>query len=71
MTKYFGGHTDICWDKQLRADADHQGKVESRVQSHNAHFGMRAFNKGYFSFYPFTFEPMEGIIAKRGASSDQ
>jgi len=60
MYKYFGGHTDIVWDKQLRGDVDHQGKVESRVQAHNAHFGMRSLNKSYVSIFPFNFKPVEG-----------
>jgi len=64
MIKYFGGHTEISWSKSLRATYDHQGLSESRVASHNSHFGMRSANKGQIQWFPFNFLPMSKIAEK-------
>ena len=45
MIKHFGGHTDVCFAKSLRTDADHNGKSQHRLNTHNGHFGMRSVNK--------------------------
>ena len=59
MIKYFGGHTEITWSKSLRATYDHQGLSESRVASHNSHFGMREMNKKDISIFPFKYLSMQ------------
>ena len=41
-----------------------QGLSESRVASHNSHFGARSLNKKDFKIFPFTFTSM-GSIAER------
>ena len=64
MIKYFGGHTEITWSKSLRATYDHQGLSESRVASHNSHFGCRTLNKKDFSIFPFSFKSMNTIASK-------
>jgi len=64
MGKYFFGHTDISWSKTMRATYDHQGLSESRVASHNSHFGMRELNKKTFSIFPFSWVSMSDVIAK-------
>eukprot|EP00324_Dicrateria_rotunda_P002570 CAMPEP_0206153702 /NCGR_PEP_ID=MMETSP1474-20131121/832_1 /ASSEMBLY_ACC=CAM_ASM_001110 /TAXON_ID=97495 /ORGANISM="Imantonia sp., Strain RCC918" /LENGTH=169 /DNA_ID=CAMNT_0053551625 /DNA_START=31 /DNA_END=541 /DNA_ORIENTATION=- len=61
MAKYFGGHTDIAWSKKIRATHDHNGLVESRVASHNSHFGFRSLNKMNLNIFPFKFKSMETI----------
>ena len=63
MAKYFGGHTDIAFSKTMRSTPDHNGLSESRVASHNAHFGFRSLNKCHLNIYPFKFEPMQGAGA--------
>lgn len=64
MIKYFSGHTEISWSKTMRSTYDHQGLSESRVASHNSHFGMRTMNKRDINIFPFKFESMQHI-AKR------
>jgi len=64
MIKYFGGHTEVSWSKSLRATYDHQGLSESRVASHNSHFGMRSVNKHQVKMFPFNFLPMGKIAEK-------
>ena len=64
MFKYFCGHTEISWSKSMRATFDHQGLSESRVKSHNSHFGMRELNKKDFSIFPFKFVSMQTISNK-------
>ena len=66
MIKYFGGHTEITFSKSLRATYDHQGLSESRVSSHNSHFGARNLNKKDFSIFPFKFISMGSIAQKHG-----
>jgi hypothetical protein len=66
MIKYFGGHTEITWSKSLRATYDHQGLSESRVASHNSHFGFRNLNKKDFNVFPFKFTSMGSIAEKHG-----
>ena len=65
MGKYFFGHTDISWSKTMRATYDHQGLSESRVASHNSHFGMRELNKKTFSIFPFSWVSMSGERLQR------
>ena len=55
MIKYFAGHTDITFSKTLRSTHDHSGLSESRVASHNSHFGFRWLNKMDFNLFPFKF----------------
>ena len=43
-----------------------QGLSESRVSSHNSHFGMRSLNKKDFSIFPFKFLSMGTIAEKHG-----
>ena len=43
-----------------------QGLSESRVASHNSHFGMRSLNKSTFSIFPFKFVAMDHIRASHG-----
>jgi len=62
LVKYFGGNTDIAFSKSLRGTHDHNGLSESRVASHNSHFGFRSLNKGTVSIFPFSFKPMSKII---------
>ena len=62
MIKYFAGHTEISWSKTMRATYDHQGLSESRVASHNSHFGMRDLNKRDVNVFPFKFMAMDNII---------
>mmetsp|Transcript_8121 Transcript_8121/g.16464 ORF Transcript_8121/g.16464 Transcript_8121/m.16464 type:complete len:129 (-) Transcript_8121:330-716(-) len=64
MIKYFGGHTEIAWSKSLRATFDHQGLSESRVASHNSHFGMREMNKKNINIFPFNYLAMQTITDK-------
>ena len=64
LVKYFAGHTEISWSKSMRATFDHQGLSESRVASHNSHFGFRSLNKGDFSIFPFTWKSMSTIANK-------
>ena len=59
MIKYFAGHTEIAWSKSLRATYDHQGLSESRVASHNSHFGMREMNKKDIKIFPFNYLSMQ------------
>ena len=66
MIKYFAGHTEISWSKSMRATYDHQGLSESRVASHNSHFGFRSLNKKDFSIFPFKFTSMGSIAEKHG-----
>ena len=66
MIKYFGGHTEISFSKSMRATYDHQGLSESRVASHNSHFGCRSLNKMDFSIFPFKFLSMGSIYQKHG-----
>ena len=63
MAKYFGGHTEISFSKSIRSTFDHQGLSESRVASHNSHFGARSLNKGNVTLFPFSFKPMSAIAA--------
>jgi len=62
MIKHFGGHTDVCFAKSLRTDADHNGKSQHRLNTHNGHFGMRSVNKSSLSFFPFKFMPMDSAL---------
>ena len=62
MIKHFGGHTDVCFAKSLRTDADHNGKSQHRLNTHNGHFGMRSVNKTSLSFFPFKFTPMDSAL---------
>jgi hypothetical protein len=64
MIKYFSGHTEVSWSKSMRATYDHQGLSESRVASHNSHFGMRDMNKRDITFFPFKFLSMKHIADK-------
>lgn len=64
MAKYFGGHTEISFSKSIRATFDHQGLSESRVASHNSHFGLRELNKRNVTIFPFSFVPMHRIAEK-------
>ena len=64
LVKYFAGHTEISWSKSMRATFDHQGLSESRVKSHNSHFGARELNKKDFSIFPFTWKSMSTIANK-------
>ena len=64
IIKYFAGHTEISWSKTMRATYDHQGLSESRVASHNSHFGMRDLNKRDVNVFPFKFMAMDNIIKK-------
>jgi len=64
MIKYFAGHTEISWSKTMRATFDHQGLSESRVASHNSHFGMREINKKNIQIFPFNFLAMQTIADK-------
>ena len=66
MIKYFGGHTEITWSKSMRSTYDHQGLSESRVASHNSHFGARSLNKKDFAIFPFNFISMNSIAARHG-----
>ena len=43
-----------------------QGLSESRVASHNSHFGARTLNKKDFSIFPFKFISMGTIAQKHG-----
>lgn len=54
------------WSKSMRATYDHQGLSESRVASHNSHFGFRTLNKKDFSIFPFKFYSMETIAQRHG-----
>ena len=65
MIKYFGGHTEISFSKTMRGTYDHQGLSESRVASHNSHFGMRDINKKNLNIFPFKWVSMSNIIDKR------
>jgi hypothetical protein len=66
MIKYFSGHTEISWSKSMRATYDHQGLSESRVASHNSHFGCRNLNKKDFSIFPFKWTSMGSIVDRHG-----
>ena len=66
IVKYFAGHTEISFSKSMRATYDHQGLSESRVASHNSHFGFRSLNKMNLNIFPFKFLSMENIAAKHG-----
>ena len=63
MIKYFAGHTEISFSKTMRATYDHQGLSESRVASHNSHFGMRDYNKKDINIFPFKFMSMGSTLA--------
>ena len=43
-----------------------QGLSESRVASHNSHFGARSLNKMDFSIFPFTWKSVKTITDKHG-----
>ena len=47
----------------MRSTYDHQGLSESRVASHNSHFGMRTMNKRDINIFPFKFESMQRVHA--------
>jgi len=64
MFKYFGGHTDIAFSKTIRQTHDHNGMADSRVASHNSHFGLRSLNKGNVTIFPFSFQPVKAIEEK-------
>merc|ERR1719337_515761 len=64
MIKYFAGHTEISWSKTMRSTYDHQGLSESRVASHNSHFGMRSMNKRDITIFPFKYLSMQTIANK-------
>lgn len=64
LIKYFGGHTEISFSKSIRATFDHQGLSESRVASHNSHFGARSLNKKDFSIFPFSWLSMSSVSKK-------
>ena len=66
MVKYFAGHTEISFSKSMRATYDHQGLSESRVASHNSHFGCRSLNKKDFGIFPFKWQSMATITEKHG-----
>jgi len=66
MVKYFAGHTEISFSKSMRATYDHQGLSESRVSSHNSHFGFRSMNKRNVNIFPFNFLAMDNIAKKHG-----
>jgi len=66
LIKYFSGHTEITWSKSLRSTYDHQGLSESRVASHNSHFGCRNLNKKDFNIFPFKWVSMGSIAEKHG-----
>ena len=66
MVKYFAGHTEISFSKSMRATYDHQGLSESRVASHNSHFGFRSMNKRNVNIFPFNFLAMDNIAKKHG-----
>jgi hypothetical protein len=66
MVKYFAGHTEISFSKSMRATYDHQGLSESRVASHNSHFGFRSLNKRNVNIFPFNFIAMDNIAKKHG-----
>ena len=68
MIKYFSGHTEVSWSKSMRATYDHQGLSESRVASHNSHFGMRDMNKRDITFFPFKFLSMKRVLPPDGIS---
>lgn len=63
MIKYFSGHTEVTWSKTLRATYDHQGLSESRVASHNSHFGMRDLNKRNLNMFPFKYMAMDSACS--------
>ena len=69
MIKHFGGHTDVCFAKSLRTDADHNGKSQHRLNTHNGHFGMRSVNKTSLSVFPFKFTPMDSALTPPPSSS--
>ena len=43
-----------------------QGLSESRVASHNSHFGCRSLNKKDFTIFPFKWQSSNTIIEKHG-----
>lgn len=45
-----------------------QGLSESRVASHNSHFGFRSLNKKDFGMFPFTWKSMESIKERHGVA---
>ena len=65
MIKYFGGHTEISFSKTMRGTYDHQGLSESRVASHNSHFGMRDINKKNLNIFPFKWVSMSSAHTPR------
>jgi hypothetical protein len=67
MIKYFSGHTEVSFSKTMRATFDHQGLSESRVASHNSHFGMRDWNKKNINMFPFNFVAMQSACPRPAA----
>jgi len=64
MGKYFMGHTDIHISKKARMDHE-VSTVESRVNWHNSHVGLRDLNKSKLGIFPFRWTPKEDIIKQR------
>lgn len=62
LFKYFAGHTDIALSRAVRADHNHQGGTDGRVESHNSRFGMREMNKRTITIFPFNWKPKSAII---------
>ena len=48
---------------QVRADHNHQGGTDGRVESHNSRFGMREMNKRTINIFPFNWKPKSGARA--------
>ena len=60
MARLWGGHPDVNWSKEVRADANAYG-TDRRTNIWNSRFGFREMNKHRLNIWPFNWVPMKGM----------